>query len=154
MNSFITNGVVGWNLGNLQAGSNYRGPATAFPNGVPNGFNVFNIGAGSISQQLVATVQPNTTYTVQVYVGARADFAFGGYVVSLRANSTTLASDNGTQVPSPGTFALATVNYYASASDPNVGQPLTIVLGGTGTGQANFDEVTLTATSGNTTGGS
>ena len=141
----------GWNLANLSSGSTYRPGPAQDPNGVPDGVNVFNITSGSVSQQLAATVQPNTTYALQVYVGARADYPMNGYAVTLQAGGSTLAADNNTLTPAPGAFLPSTVNYYASAGDPNIGQPLTIVLtGGTGAAQVNFDLVSLTATAGNT----
>jgi hypothetical protein len=61
-------------------------PSTAqFPNGIPQGTNVAYLGrglntvqTGSILQQVGATVKANTTYTLKLSVGARADVGFCG----------------------------------------------------------------------------
>ena len=50
-------------------------PAIGFYSAALGGSN----GSGSIFQTLGVTVQANTTYTLKVHVGARADFQFTGY---------------------------------------------------------------------------
>jgi YD repeat-containing protein len=127
----------------------YRPTTTQFPNGPTAGVNVLAVATGTVSQQLAATIQPDTIYTLQVDVGQRADYGSSGYVTSLAAGSTTLAADNNSLSPAPGTFLTSTVTYYASATDPNIGQPLTIVLAaGTADLQTEFDNVRVTATAG------
>jgi hypothetical protein len=104
-----------------------------------------NLGrAGVITQDLGFVPLPNTTYTLTVYVGQRADYAFGTYAAELLVGTTSVASDT-THRPGPGTFVLDTV-IYNSGSSPGTGH-LSIRLTGSGGGQADFAQVALTATS-------
>ena len=128
----------------------YRPTATQFPRGASDGLNVLAVNSGSASQQLLATLQPNVTYALQVDIGQRADASFAGYTSALVAGSTTLADDHSAWLPAAGTFATSGVYYYASPTDPNLGKPLTIVLsGGTSGTQTDFDNVRLTTFAGN-----
>jgi len=128
-------------------------PGTAqFPHGVPGGTNVAYLGrgnttiTGSILQTLGAAVQPNTTYVLQLSVGARADYAFTGYIASLMAGNVTLASDN-SLTPAPGTFLTDVIVYESGAAPPQLGQRLQILVKSIGAGQVDIDNVSLTATS-------
>jgi hypothetical protein len=127
-------------------------PSTAqFPQGVPGGTNVAYIGrgnttiTGSIAQTLGAKVQPNTTYTLQLSVGARADLAFTGYTASLLAGNVTLASDSSLS-PAPGTFLTDVIVYASGAAPPQLGQRLQILVKSLGNGQVDIDNLSLTAT--------
>ena len=86
----------------------------------------------------------NTTYILTVYVGQRTDVQFVTYAVELVVGATSVASD-ATLRPAAGTFALDTVTYN-SGSSPGTGH-LIIRLTGSGGGQADFDQVAITATS-------
>jgi hypothetical protein len=101
-------------------------------------------GAGTITQDLGFAPLPNTTYTLTVYVGQRADFPLIAYAVELIVGTTSVASDT-TLRPAAGSFALDTVT-YSSGSSPSAGD-LIIRLSASGGGQADFAQVALTATS-------
>ena len=96
-------------------------------------------------QTLAATVQPNTTYTLKLSVGARADVVYTGYLASIMAGNVTLASGN---LPTPvgGTFITDFVQYSSGATPPQLGQPLQILIQSMGTGQVDIADVMLMAT--------
>jgi hypothetical protein len=121
---------------------------------IPNGVNVAAIsdqgGPGSIFQALTATVQANTLYTLDVSVGARADFPFSQYTVALEAGGTVLTSDSSLN-PAAGSFLPDTVTFSSGPAPPTLGQQLDIAISATGpsvlgaAAQADFDEVLLDA---------
>jgi hypothetical protein len=126
------------------------GPGGIFSNGVPEGVNVAVLGNdsgnGVLVQTLVATLQPNTTYTLVFSVGSRADYAFAGYSVELLAGSTTLALDLSLSMAS-GTFVTGRIVYSSTPANPVLlGQRLGIRLTGNAKGQAAFDKISLDAT--------
>jgi hypothetical protein len=141
----------GWFLTGWQCGPStgiFKPSAVEFPNGIPGGTNVAYIGntvvTGSILQTLGAAVQANTTYTLQLSIGARADLAFTGYWAVLLAGNVTLASDN-TLTPAPGTFLTDVIVYKSGAAPPQLGQRLPILVKSVGTGDVSVDNVSLTA---------
>jgi hypothetical protein len=100
---------------------------------------------GSISQQLSATLQPSTEYTLTVSVGDRRDDAVGAYSVELYAGTNLLGAASSPTVDDG--FVTATVKYTARPSDLFLNQPLGIVLAKVATisgEQVNFDNVVLT----------
>jgi len=128
------------------------GAGGEFPGGIPGGGpNVAAVGdangAATITQDLGFTPSPNTTYTLTVYVGQRADYPLIAYAVELVVGTTSVASDT-TLMPAAGSFALDTVTYN-SGSSPSAGN-LIIRLSASGGGQADFAQVALTATSAGT----
>jgi hypothetical protein len=141
-------GASGWLVG---TGTSVFKPSTSqFPGGVPEGVNVVALGysavTGSILQVAPAVVRANTAYTLKLAVGARADNPFTGYVAKLMAANVTLASDNSLS-PAPGTFQTDVIVYRTGANPVQYGQPLTIFVKSFGTGQADIDDVSLTACS-------
>ena len=126
------------------------GPGGIFPAGIPGGGpNVAAVGnaeggMGVITEDLGFAPLPNTTYTLTVYVGQRADIPLIAYAVELVVGTISVASDTKLSPP-PGTFALDTVAYN-SGSSPPAGH-LIIRLTGNGAGQADFAQVAITATS-------
>ena len=125
--------------------------ASEYPGGLaPDGQNIAFSKDGTISQVLAATLTANTTYSLQVDVGHRADNpVFLGYSVELLAGGVTLASESSLS-PAPGTFLTSTVSFATGASHVLLGQPLQILLdvipqqGGPGY-QVQFDNVRLAA---------
>jgi hypothetical protein len=77
-------------------------------------------------------------------VGQRADFPLTAYAVELVVGTTSVASDT-ILSPAAGSFVLDTVTYNSGGS-PSAGH-LIIRLSASGGGQADFAQVTLTATS-------
>jgi hypothetical protein len=126
------------------------GPGGIFSNGVPEGVNVAvlgnDAGNGVLVQTLVATLQPNTTYTLVFSVGTRADYVPAGYSVELLAGSTTLALDSLLPMASR-TFVTGRIVYSSTIANPELlGQRLGIRLTGNAKGQAAFDKISLDAT--------
>jgi hypothetical protein len=99
--------------------------------------------AGSIFQTVGATLQANTTYTLTLSVGHRADEAFTGYVATLLAGSVAVAYDDSLN-PAAGTFVEDTITYTTGATPALRGQLLAISIRSVGTGQVNIANVALT----------
>jgi hypothetical protein len=141
--------LTGWLCG-PDAGV-FKPSTVQFPNGIPQGTNVAYLGrglntiqTGSILQQVGASVRANTTYTLKLSVGARADVGFTGYSAALLAGNVTLAYDN-TLTPAPGTFLTDVIVYQSGAAPPQLGQRLQILVKSVGTGQVDVDDVSLAA---------
>jgi PEP-CTERM motif len=121
-------------------------PSTTFfnlplPGGASDSIVAYSNG-GTISQILGVTVQPDSTYTLSVYVGDRLDGEVANYSIALDDGSTTLCSSptasNG--AIAPGTFADVTLTCSTGATvAPGA---LAIVLTSSGT-QSDFDNVSL-----------
>jgi len=121
-------------------------PSTTFFNlplpGGPSDSIVAYSNGGTISQILGVTVQPDSTYTLSVYVGDRLDGEVANYSIALDDGSTTLCStptaSNG--AIAPGTFEDVTLTCSTGATvAPGA---LTIVLTSAGT-QSDFDNVSV-----------
>jgi len=104
----------------------------------------FANGNGNASQTLVATLQPNTTYSLSVDVGARNDLGMPGYSISLSAGGNSLTSASGGD-SSFGPGWITAVATYTTPASVTPGQTLQISLGGYGV-QTEFDNVRLDAT--------
>jgi hypothetical protein len=159
--------ITGW-TGTAPSGTVfgvYKPGAASYPLGVPNGVNVaFLTEDGpsvSISQTLSATVQASDTYTLNYYVGLRADPtvfnpAFGcyGFSVSLEAGGMVLATANPSCPATTGTFESLNLVYNSGANPAQLGDPLEIVLTATGSGspfepaEIDFDNLSLSDASG------
>lgn len=142
-----TSPIVDWSVtGNTNT---FRPTAAQFPAGVPDGVNDAAIGpfSGTIFQVLAATLQANTTYTLKVDVGVRADFPFSGYEVELiAATSGDILVADGSLNPAPGTFLTDTLIFNSGPSPVQLGQNLKILLlAPDNSGQVNFDNVRLDA---------
>jgi hypothetical protein len=124
------------------------GAGGEFPGGIPEGVQVAALGngsgVGSIQQTLGANLAPNTTYTLTLSLGQRTDFPSTGYVASLLAGGSVIASDN-TVSPAPGTFATDTIVFNSGPSPAHGGQPLSVSVTSVGTGQIDVDKVSLDA---------
>ena len=142
--------IPGWSvIGRASTFKPSTGPGGVFPGGIPGGVNVAAVGdqsgGGVITQDLGFAPLANTTYTLTVSVGQRADSPLTAYAVELLVGTTSVASDT-TLRPAAGTFALDTVTYN-SGSFPGIAH-LFIRLSASGGGQADFDQVALNASSG------
>ena len=135
--------IPGWTVtgsgGSFQPGIFFNLP---LPGGPSDSIVAYSNG-GTISQILGVTVQPNSTYTLSVYVGDRLDGLVANYSIALDDGSTTLCStptaSNG--AITPGTFADVTLTCSTGATvAPG---DLAIVLTSDGT-QIDFDNVALT----------
>ena len=105
--------------------------------------NVAWLNGPILSQVLSETLSEGYKYTLQVYVGKRADLRFSSYAVQLLAGGNLLAQENSLS-PKNGQFLLSTVTYTALAGDSYLGLPLEIRLLSGGI-QVNFDMVSLDA---------
>ena len=75
--------IVDWSV---TSGGTWEPTAVPYPSGPPDGTRVAYVnGPGHFMEQtLTATLQANTTYTLETYVGNRADFVgIGGFGVEL-----------------------------------------------------------------------
>ena len=138
--------IPGWTITGGAAGS--WQPNSAFLNlPASDGKMVAFSNGGTIYQTLGASLAPNTTYTLSVDVGSRADAGFlSNYTIELFAGSmllNALSGSNGTI--SPGTLQDEFFGFTTGTSTPT-GDPLTIALLSTGP-QTDFDNVRLTAVS-------
>jgi len=150
-----TSGAYGWttaNAGSVGAG----GSASVFwsinpglnlysslfiidPNAsgiLPNmiGANIASVSDGPadsyFSQQLSATLQPNTRYTLSAAVGVRNIGTFGGYRVSLLAGAALLSNVASAAAPgAAGGFHVVSTVHDSGGSPSGLGQPLVIRLG-------------------------
>ncbi len=110
-----------------------------------DGLNAAWVGSGYISQVLTTTLASNSTYTLTVQVGQRADMAYSpiGYIVQFLAGGIVLAYDNSSLHPTPGTYGTSVVTYTTPDGSSLIGQNLEIRLVQT-SGQVSFDNVQLT----------
>lgn len=156
--------ATGWTYGPEPGGVNRTG--TPFPGfgthsfgwPAPNGENVgvtANVSLGGpldvLDQQLTNVLTPNTTYTLNVFVGrptSNVEFENLSYTVALLAGNSVLAQETDSMSLAPGAYGLATVIFTALPDNPLLGQNLRIQLGGGGNGlglYTAFDLVRLTA---------
>jgi PEP-CTERM motif len=133
-----------------------------FPSGAPDGVNYAytNTAADTLSQTLTSSLEADTTYTLTVATGWRADLPgagypnYPGYKIELWAGGNLLATDSaivngGTGVgPTIGTWKDVTAT-YTSPSTVTPGQFLEVRLlagatvNGTSAIQTNYDNVRL-----------
>jgi hypothetical protein len=139
-------GITGWITGPYTGV--LKASTTQYPGAPTTGFYCAYLGgtatSGSILQTLGTTVQANTTYTLILEVGARADEVFTGYAASLLAGNVLLASGH-KATPVGGTFVTEVVVYESGATPAQLGQPLQILITSKGDGQVNISGVSLTA---------
>lgn len=139
--------IPGWSMtgrgGSQVLSSNY------YTSSAPgNGLMAFSNG-GTISQTLTGIgLNPDSTYTLSVYVGDRLDGETSNYSFSLEAGSTILATFSGyTGNITPGTWQQEFLTYTTGDTAPS--GDLTILLTSAGT-QTDFDDVSLTDPPSNT----
>ena len=142
--------IPGWNIdANEDAGVWNPAGWSPFSQPLPDGSQVAYSNGGRIWQVLNVTLQPYTTYTLNVGIGNRQDCcADAGYRVSLYAGSTEVAFDNSSLHLVHGTWGISTVVFATGATNPLFGQLLTIMLQAYPSfpRQVDFDDVTLDAT--------
>jgi hypothetical protein len=143
-------------------------PSTASYTSIPDGVNVAYIDAVAnstwISQILTATLLANDTYTLNVWIGERADPSVAeapgqcnGFNASLEAggnvlNSLVAVGNASCNSLSEGVFTEFTLTYTSGSSPVGLGDPLEIVLTTSGSGsiyepaELDFDDVSLSDT--------
>jgi hypothetical protein len=145
-------GAPGWTA--FGSAGVYDPPAVQYPvvsDGVQIGFT-FNAPGEGFQQDLLASLNPGGlnllqpgSYTLTVAVGNRPAQVMGGYSIALMTvNNDILASATGMAESFPNGFTDVVIPFYASPSDPNLGEQLRIRLLDTGGGQTDFDNVRLT----------
>src|ERR1700693_1927603 len=124
------------------SGGSFQPSTTFFNLPLPSGSIVASSNGGTISQILGVTVQPDSTYTLSVYVGDRLDGLVTNYSIALDDGSTTLCStptaSNG--AITPGTFADVTLTCSTGATVTPGDLAIVLTSGGS---QIDFDNVTL-----------
>ena len=153
--------ATGWNRsGDPGTG---RTDTPQYAGGVPDGVNYAwtNFAVDGFSQSLAVDLQANTTYTLTVATGWRADLpatypTYPGYRIELWAGSTMLGFDADTTMggtgtgPAAGTWKDVTVSYTSPASvTPGQALEIRLLAGNNVNGgnaiQTNYDHVRLTA---------
>lgn len=97
------------------------------------------LGEYGFTQTLAATLQPSATYTLSVQVGNIASGtdlagifynldAFPGYRIDLLAGNQVLTSDLNSLLIPEADFAVSTLSFISSPTDPRIGLPLGIRL--------------------------
>ena len=140
--AFNNGPIPDWTITGAGGGGSFQPSTTFFNLPLPNGSIIAYSNGGTISQILGVTVQPDSTYTLSVYVGDRLDGEVANYSIALDDGSATLCStpsaSNG--AITPGTFAEVTLTCSTGATvAPG---DLAIVLTSVGT-QSDFDNVAL-----------
>ena len=147
-NCYYSGNITNWLCGPQV--SLLKGSTAQYKNAPPEGLYAAVIGGssgtGSIFQTLGDSLLANTTYVLQVTVGARADTTFTGYLAGLVAGNDLVARGN-SATPVGGDFVIETITYNSGAAPPQLGKPLQIFIKSLGTGQVSVAAVTLTATS-------
>jgi hypothetical protein len=141
---FTTGLITGWVAPGAQGVFN---PTTAQIAVVPEGVQVGYSNGGSITQMLSASLTADTQYTLTVQVGRRNDGCCGNplFTMDLLAGGAVLNSNSISYLTlAPGPFVPVTVTYLAVATDPHLGQSLSIRITSDGA-QSDFDNVVLDA---------
>jgi FtsP/CotA-like multicopper oxidase with cupredoxin domain len=139
--------VVGWTIESGNAGT-FNPTAAQLPAEASEGENTHYSNGSTVSQTLSAVLAEGA-YSLSVDVGDRlapTAWPAGGYQVQLGVDNGgfQLLAESTAPVPVDG-FETSTVNYVATAGNPNLGANLVIRLIGAGT-QVNFDNVQLEVT--------
>lgn len=143
---FTDRSVPGWVGSNANDVNNFGvyNPTTDFSSPVLEDNNVAYIERGNILQDLSDSLLVGQ-YTLTLEVGNSIFDPPSPFLVSLQAGGNTIVQAN-TPNPADGTFATVTMNYVATASDPNLGGVLRIILEDVGFDKATesyFDDVQL-----------
>jgi hapalindole biogenesis HpiC1 cyclase-like protein/PEP-CTERM motif-containing protein len=140
--AYNTGPIPDWTTAGPGLAGSWQPSSTYLNVPLPNGNIVAYSNGGTISQILGVTVQPDSTYTLSVYVGDRLDGYVANYSIALDDGSTTLCStptaSNG--AITPGTFADVTLT--CSTGTTVTPGDLAIVLTSGGP-QIDFDNVAL-----------
>ena len=126
---------------------------TAYPTGVPQGSKVAFSWGGTIVQQTSEVYDPSMVYTLDLFIGNRADVAFGGFDIRLLAGTEEIAQLSAPRAPSveylSGTFTQVSLSSSGGALTSMQSMPLlTIELSALGDSdsffwQTNFDAISL-----------
>jgi len=131
--------------GTDEAGSWQVGPGNIYFNvPLPGGGNTLAFVLDGTLEQDLGALAPDTTYSLTVEVGDRADqFLTGDYSISLDSGSTVMCTSSGTDASiAPGTFAQETCSFTTGSSVP--AGDLMVLLSGIG-GEAQFTDVAVNA---------
>ncbi|MCA2628404.1 MULTISPECIES: PEP-CTERM sorting domain-containing protein [unclassified Microcystis] len=147
--------ITGWTVSSGNAGVQPFN-ATQFTSGVPDGSQAALIAfnGGSIRQDVAATYQAGTRYTLNLFAGIRLDelgnLTLPNSTISLRRsdNNTVLSSFtfNQSSFSSRGVFLSFNTSYLAGIADQGAGIRISIDRPNNGGTQLVFDNVTLNAT--------
>jgi hypothetical protein len=139
-------GVTDWTTDDAAGWYTPDTPAPYGPSGIGNTIAFANAG-GTLSQDISYDVALDTILTLSVDIGTRGDIADGQYSVELWGDGNLLASDYDSTDIVDGSFTTISLSYVVGSGDALLdadGDTLTIVLSNTGSGQVNFDNVSLT----------
>jgi len=136
---YTVGAIPGWTVtgftGSFEPGGYLNSP-------LPSGTFVGYTNGGTLTQNLGVGLTPDTSYTLNVYVGNRLDGTSGAYTIELLDGSTVLCSFSGnSSTITLGGFADETCGFQTGPSVP-VGNISVFLTGGGGT-QFDFDNVTV-----------
>jgi hypothetical protein len=137
--------IPGWtiNAGPGSSAGSWQPSSSYFNLPLPDGNVVAFLNVASISQTLGETLQPNSNYTLSVYVGHRLDGWPANYTIALNAGGTNLATLTGNNGDIPlGTFAKQILT-FSTGTVVTIPGDLQIVLS-SDNAQTDFDNVSLT----------
>ena len=134
--SWIDGTLTGWTVTGFLAGpQNFRDDAypgatdsDSVPSTIPDGKNVafLRVPEKSISQTLSASLQPNTKYELDYFVGHGANGIFPRYRAEMLAGTTVLAVDDTGVTPQGGNWVPSSISFATGATNSLFGQPLGI----------------------------
>jgi hypothetical protein len=145
---YANNGTDGLPVGHTTPDDGSARTNTSNTSGGYEALYINPVGGGeTVSQNVAALTANSTAYTLDVWTGYRADFAWGNAIIQLLANGAVLATSGLLADPGAGKWADYSLTFTTGASDIHAGQTLGIALIDSATaGQTNFDVVTLNAT--------
>jgi len=115
----------------------------AVPDGLQVGVTGDIFGPGTLLQDLPVALIAGSTYSVNGFIGNRADSGGSGEILLETTSGAILASTGAVTAPS-GTFQQVGFSYTALPGNPHLGEDLRIVLHRPTGLQANFDDIQLT----------
>lgn len=131
--------IPGWTATGGQSGSAMLGGY--YSTAMPDGSVVAYSNGGTISQTLAASLLPDSTYTLSVFVGDRSDNPITNYSFSLLAGSTVLGTFSGsTGAITPGTFQQEFLTYTTGSGVTSGNLAINLTSAGL---QTDWDNVQL-----------
>lgn len=135
---YLGGSFAGWTFSG--GGLFQPGTSTNYFNSLPDGPTIaFANGGGTISQILGVTVQPDTTYTLDLDIGNRKNVGFDGLADLVIGGQSYQAT--GVE-PISGDWGLFSATFTCDGTCSQVGDSIEILLSSSGV-QGNFDNVEM-----------
>lgn len=141
-------GVQAW-LVTHELGCGVSTFGSEFSEPTPHGEQMLFLNEGTVSQQLLETLAPDTKYTLSLYVGNRPGDNSPNYTIELRAGEVVLATTENQTLPEKGRFGKIQLEFICDDAHEAVGERLSIAIKSKGSlnthTQNHFDGVQLRA---------